>query len=175
MGYIISWPCTSICPSTIACELFLIDFTFWYCQNTTKATDTIVWGILRKPRWLPQHFDIAWILLWPRTLLFGAFYENQDGYHSILILPEYYYGHGHYCLGRSTKTKMATTAVWRLTLYPMQDIVCKRSWLKSACLIDFTFWYGLYISNTSYAIDLGPSTKTMIAATAVRRLALYPM
>ena len=46
-------------------------------------------------------------------------------------------------LGHSTKTKMAATAVWRFTLYPMQEIACERSSLKTACQIDFTFWYGL--------------------------------
>ena len=42
-------------------------------------------------------------------------------------------------LGHSTKTKMAATAVCRLTLYPMQDIACERDILKTACQIDFTF------------------------------------
>ena len=76
-------------------------------------------------------------------------------------------------LGHSTKTKMAATAVWRLALYPIQDISCERDILKTACQIDFTFWYGLNITKTSDAIDLGYSTKTKMAATAVRRLTLY--
>ena len=42
-------------------------------------------------------------------------------------------------LGHSMKTKMATTAVRRLTLYPMQDIACEHDILKTACRIDFTF------------------------------------
>ena len=42
-------------------------------------------------------------------------------------------------LGHSMKTKMAATAVWRLTLYLMQDIACERDILKTACQIDFTF------------------------------------
>ena len=50
----------------------------------------------------------------------------------------------------SYKNKMATTAVRRLALYPLQDIACERGSLKSACLIDFTFLYGFY---TSDAID----------------------
>ena len=78
-------------------------------------------------------------------------------------------------LGHSTKTKMAATAVWILTLYPMQDIGCERDILKIACRIDFTFWYGLNTIKTSDAIDLGHSTKTKMAATAVWRLTLYPM
>ena len=57
----------------------------------------------------------------------------------------------------------------------MQDIACERGSLKSACLIDFTFWKGLYICNTSDAIHLGPTTKNKMAATAVRRLKFYPM
>ena len=60
-------------------------------------------------------------------------------------------------LGHSTKTKMAATAVLRLTLYPMQDtcIACEHDILKTACQIDFTFWYGLNTTKTSDAIDLG--------------------
>ena len=72
-------------------------------------------------------------------------------------------------LGHSTKTKMAATAVWRLALYPIQDISCERDILKTACQIDFTFWYGLNITKTSDAIDFGHSTKTKMAATAVWR------
>ena len=41
--------------------------------------------------------------------------------------------------GHSTKTKMAATAVSRLTLYPMHDIACECSCLKTTCQIDFTF------------------------------------
>ena len=70
-------------------------------------------------------------------------------------------------LGHSTKSKMAATAVWRLTLYPMQDIACEHNILKTACQIDFSFWYGLNTTKTSDAIDLGHSTKTKMAATAV--------
>ena len=78
-------------------------------------------------------------------------------------------------LGHSTKTKMAATAVRRLTLYSMQDIVCERDKLKTACWIDFTFWYGLNTTKTTDAIDLGHSTKIKMAATAVLRLTLYPI
>ena len=42
--------------------------------------------------------------------------------------------------GHSTKTKMAATAVSRLTLYPMHDIACEYGCLKTTCQIDFTFW-----------------------------------
>ena len=77
--------------------------------------------------------------------------------------------------GHSMKTKMAATAVWRITLNPMQDIACEYNILKNACRIDFTFWYGLNTTNTRDAIDLGHSTKTKMAATAVWRLTLYPM
>ena len=72
-------------------------------------------------------------------------------------------------LGHSTKTNMAATAVWRLTLYPMQDIACEHDILKTACQIDFTFWYGLNTTKTSDAIDFGHSVKTKMAATAVWR------
>ena len=77
--------------------------------------------------------------------------------------------------GHSTKTKMAATAVWRLTLYPIQNIACECGRLKTAFRIDFIFWFGLNTTNTSDAIDLGHSTKTKMAATAVWRLTLYPM
>ena len=46
-------------------------------------------------------------------------------------------------------------------------IACERDILKTACLIDFTFCYGLHTNKTSDAIDLGHSTKTKKAATAV--------
>ena len=75
-------------------------------------------------------------------------------------------------LGHSTKTKMTATAVWRLTLYPIQDIACERDILKTVCQIDFTFWYGLNTTKTLDAIDLGHSTKTKMAATTVWRLTL---
>ena len=78
-------------------------------------------------------------------------------------------------LGHSTKTEMAATAVWRLTLYPIQDIACERDVLKTACQIEFTFWYGLNTTKTSDAIDFGLSTKTKMAATSVWRLSLYPI
>ena len=64
------------------------------------------------------------------------------------------------------KIKMATTTGWRLTLYPMQDIVCEYGSLKTACPIDFTFLYGLDTTRISNAIDLGHSTKIKMAATA---------
>ena len=47
----------------------------------------------------------------------------------------------------------------------MVDIACECDSLKSACLIDFTFWYGLYIGNTWDASELGPSMKNKMAAT----------
>ena len=77
-------------------------------------------------------------------------------------------------LGHSTETKMAATAVWRLTLYPIQNIACERDRLKTTHRIDFLFWYGLNTTTTLDAIDLGHSTKTKMAATAVCRLTLYP-
>ena len=76
-------------------------------------------------------------------------------------------------LGHSTKTKMAATAVWRLALDHIQDISCERDILKTACQIDFTFWYCFNITKTSDAIDLGHSPKTKMATTAVWRLTLY--
>ena len=78
-------------------------------------------------------------------------------------------------LGHSSKIKMAATAVWRLTLYPMQDIVCESCSLKSACRIDFTFWYDPNTTETSDAIDLTHSTNIKMAATAVWILTLYPI
>ena len=48
-------------------------------------------------------------------------------------------------------------------------IACERDILKTANQIDFTFWYGLNITKTSDTIDLGHSTKTKIASTAVWR------
>ena len=49
----------------------------------------------------------------------------------------------------------------------MQDIACEHNILETACQIDFTFWYGLNTTKTSEAIDLGHSTKTKMATTAV--------
>ena len=72
-------------------------------------------------------------------------------------------------------SQLATTAVWRLTLYPIIDIACEHDILRTACQIDITFWYGLNITKTSDAIDLGHSTKTKMAATTVWRLTLYPI
>ena len=73
------------------------------------------------------------------------------------------------------KTKMAATAIGRLTLYPMQDIDCERDILKTACQIDFTLRCGLDTTKTWDAIDFGHSTKTKMVTTAVSRLTLYPM
>ena len=39
----------------------------------------------------------------------------------------------------------------------MQDIACQHGSLKSGCLIDFIFWYGIYTGNTLGAIDFGLS------------------
>ena len=78
-------------------------------------------------------------------------------------------------LGQLTKIKMAATAVWRLPLYPMQDIACECGRLKTAYQIDFPFWYGLCTSNTSNIIDLGHSMEIKMASIAVSRLTLYPM
>ena len=54
-------------------------------------------------------------------------------------------------------------------------IACEREILKTTCVIDFIFGYGLNTTKTLDAIDLGHSTKTKMAATAVWRLTLYPM
>ena len=124
MAAIAVWRLTLYPIQDIACERDIlktacqIDFTFWYGLNTTKTLDAIY-------------------------------------------------------LGHSTRTKMATIAVWRLTLYPIQDIACERDILKTACQIDFTFWFSLNTTKTSDSIDLGHSTKTMMAATSVWRLTLY--
>ena len=112
--------------STIACESDIlktackIDFTFWYGLYTTKTLD-------------------------------------------------FFY------LGHSTITKMAATAVWRLTFYPIYDIACERGSLKTSCQIDLTFWYDFNTTKTLEAIDLGHSAKTKMATTAVWRLTLYPI
>ena len=164
----------SVRPSTIACErdilktAYRIDFTFWYCLKTTKTSDTIDLGHSTKTK-------MADTAVWRLTL-----YPMQDiAYeHDILktacqIDFTFWYGFNitksldAIDLGHSTKTKMATTAIWRLTLYPMQDIACEHKFFKTACQIDFTFWYGLNTTKTSDAIELGHSTKTKMAATAV--------
>ena len=54
----------------------------------------------------------------------------------------------------------------RLSVRP-STIACDRDILKTACRIDFTFWYGLNTTKTSDAIDLGHSTKSKMAATVV--------
>ena len=54
-------------------------------------------------------------------------------------------------------------------------MTCERDILKTAFQIDFTFWYGLVITKTSDAIDLGHFMETKMAATSVRRLTLYPI
>ena len=46
-------------------------------------------------------------------------------------------------------------------------IAYKRDILKTACQIDFTFWYDLRTTKTSDAIEFGHSTKTKMAATVV--------
>ena len=78
-------------------------------------------------------------------------------------------------LRHSMKIKMAATAVWRFTLYHMQDIVCERGSLKTAFWIELTSWNDLNTTETSDAIDLGHSTKIKMAATAVWRLTMYPV
>ena len=54
----------------------------------------------------------------------------------------------------------------RPSVHP-STIACERDILKTACRIDFTFWYVLNTTKTSDAIDLGHSMKTKMAATAV--------
>ena len=50
----------------------------------------------------------------------------------------------------------------------MQDIACERDILKTTCRIDLTnFIFGINITKTSDAIDLGCSTKNKMAATAI--------
>ena len=156
-----------------ACE---IDFTFWYDLNNTQTSVAIDFGYSMETK-------MAATAVWRLTL-----YLMQDiaCEHDILkaacrIDLTFWFGlnttktSDAIDLGHSTKTKMAATAIWRLTLYPMQDIACERDILKTACQIDFTFWYGLNITKTWDAIDFGHSTKTKMAATAVWRLTLYPM
>ena len=124
MAAISVWRFTLYPIQDIACECDIlknacqINFTFWYGLNTTKTSDII---------------DLGYFI----------------------------------------KTKMATTSVWRLSLCPIQNIACERSRLKTTHRIDFVFWYGLNTTTTLDAIDLGHSTKTKMAATAVCRLTLY--
>ena len=172
----------SVRPSPIACErdilktAFRIDFTYWYGLNTTKTSDAIDLGHSTKTK-------IATTAVWRLTL-----YPMQDiaCEHDILKTAcriDFTFWCGLNTtktsdaidFGHSTKTKMAATAIWRLTLYPMQDIACERNILKTACQIDCTFWYGINTNKTLDAIDFGHSTKTKMAATAVWRLTLYPM
>ena len=147
-----------------------------YDLNTTKTSDAIDLGHSMKTK-------MAATAVWRLTL-----YPMQDiaCEHDILKTARridftFWYGlnttktSDAINLGHSTKTKMAATAIWRLTLYPMQDIASERDILKTACQIDFTFWYGLYTTKTWDAIDFGHSTTTKMPATAVWRLTLYPM
>ena len=159
------WPCPSIRPSTIACERDILKtacriyFTFWYGLNTTMTSDTIDLGHSTKTKMVATA-------IWRLTL-----YPMQDIACECDILKTAYQVDFTfwYCLntttsdaidfGHSIKTKMAATAVLRLTLYTMQDIGCERDSLKSACRIYFTFRYGLNTTKTLDAIDLGHSTK----------------
>ena len=56
----------------------------------------------------------------------------------------------------------------------MQNIACERDILKTACQIDFTFWYGIYTTKTSDAIDLGHSTKTKMATHSSLKINIVP-
>ena len=181
-GCIMEWPCPSVRPPTIACERDIlktacrIDFTFLYGLNTTKTSDAIDLGHSTKT-------NMAATTVWRLTL-----YPMQDiacrrGSLKTACRIDYTFLYGldttktsdAIDLGRSTKTNMAATTVWRITLYPMQDIACERDILKTARWIDFTFWYDLNTTKTSDAIDLGHSMKTKMAATTVWRLTLYLM
>ena len=174
------WRLTLYPMQDIACErgrvktACQIDFTFWYDLNTTKTSDTIDLGHSSKTK-------MATTAVWRLTL-----YPMQDiacergrVKTACQIDLTFWYDlnttktSDTFDLGHSSKNKMAATAVWRLTLYPMQDIVFECGRLKTACWIDFTFWYGLNTTKTSDAIDFGHSTKTKMAATAVWRLTLY--
>ena len=55
-------------------------------------------------------------------------------------------------LGHSMKIKMATTTVWRLTLYPKQDIFCESVSLKTAYLINLQLIFGHPMKNKMAAI-----------------------
>ena len=170
-------------PSTIACERDIlktacpIDIILWHHLHITKTSDTLDLGHSTKNK-------MAGTAFWGLTL-----YRMQDiacergrlkpacridfTFYIMALLINTTKTSDAIDLGHSTKNKMAATAVWRSTLYPMQDIACER--LKSTCLIDFIFWYGLYIGNTLDVIDLGSSTKNKMASTAVGRLTLYPI
>ena len=163
----------------IACERDIlksasqIDFTFWYGLNTTKTSDAIDFGQSTKTKMaatrvcrLTLYFiqDIAC-----ERYILKTTCQNDFTFWYVLNTTK---TSNAIDLGHFTKTKMPTTAVWRLTLYPIPDIACERDILKTAFQIDFTFWYGLNTTKTSDAIDLGHSTKTKMATTAVWRLTL---
>ena len=172
----------SVRPFTIACErdnlktTCQIDLTFWNDLNTTKTCDAIDLGHSTKTKMAAT--EVWRLALYPMQEIS---FERDILKTACLIDFTFWYGldiiktSDAIDLGHSTKTKMAATAVRRLTLYPIQEISCERDILKTACQIDFTFWYGLNIIKTSDAIDLGHSTKTKMAATAVWRLTLYPI
>ena len=166
----------------IACERDILktacqnDFTFWYGLNTTKTSDAIDLGHSTKTK-------MAATAVWRLTL-----YPMQDIACERDILKTacqndftFWYGlnttktSDAIDSGHSTKTKMAATVLWRLTLYHMHAIACERDNLITACRVDFTFWYGFYTTKTSNAINLGYSTKDKVATTAVWRLTFYPM
>ena len=178
-GRIMEWPCPCVRPSTITCERDIlktacgIEFTFWFDLKTSDAIDlghsmktkmaaTAVWRLALYPMQ-----DIACehdIFKTDCRIDFTFSY----GLNTTKTLDAIDFGH-------SMKTKMAATAVGRLTLYPMQDIACERDSLKTACWIDLTFSYGLNTIKAWDAIDFGHSTKTKMATRAVWRLTLYPM
>ena len=51
----------------------------------------------------------------------------------------------------------------------LSTIACEHDILKNACLVGFTFWYGI-TTKTSDTFDLGHSMKTKMVTTAVSRL-----
>ena len=156
-----------------ACQ---IDFTIFFGLYTTKTSNTIDLGHSTKTKMATTS---VWRLtLYPiddiaceRDILKNA---CQIDFTILLALILLLKTSNTIDLGHSTKTKMATTSVWRLTLYPIDDIACERDILKNACQIDFNF-LGLNTTKTSNTIDLGHSTKTKMAATSVWRLTLYPI
>ena len=176
------WPCPSVrwavhnCLWTQYLENCWSDwlwFWFWYGLNITKTSDAIDLGHSTK---IKMTVTTVWrFTLYPvqdiaceRDILKTACQIDF----TFLCRLNTSWTSDAFDLGHSIKTKMAATAVWRLTLYPIQDIACERDFLKTTCQIDFPFWYGL---KTLDAIDLGHSTKTKISATAVWRLIFYPV
>ena len=183
-GRIMEWPCPSVYPpwtvrsSTIAFEhdisktAYLIDFIFWYGLNTTKTSEDIYLGHSTK---IKMAATAVWRLTLYPTRMQDIVCECGSLKTACQIDFTIWYGINTtkttdaIDLGHFSKIKMAATAVWSLTLYPMQDIVCECGSLKTACRIDFTslyggrYWFAAFYENqdgrhSSLKINIVPYT-----------------